>query len=74
MGSVNAFAQRGDQVPALLINGTAPVEVVVVFGHFEQALARNVAAAEYIFQEGNDVFGVLRSAEGNNENRVVPHT
>ena len=54
--------------------GLRPVEVVVVFGHFEHALARNVAAAEHIFEEGNDVFGALRSTEGDNEDRVVPHT
>src|SRR4030095_1543598 len=58
---------------ALLVDGARSVEVIVVFRHFEHAFAGNVAAAQNIFEERNDTRGSPRSAEGNNQNRVVPH-
>jgi hypothetical protein len=45
--------------------------MVVVFGDFEHAFARDVPATQHIFEEGDDVLVLLRSAEGDEEEGVI---
>jgi hypothetical protein len=64
---------RGDKLAGLLVDGTFSVEVVVMFGDGEKALARNVASAQDIFKEGNYILFGFGTAEGDNKNGVVVH-
>src|SRR6185312_11156712 len=63
--------EGGDQVAALAVDGADAIEVVIVFGDFEQALAGDVAAAEDVFEERDDILALFRAAEGNEEKGVV---
>src|SRR5579871_3599859 len=58
--------QRGDQLASLLVDGAFSVEVIVVFGDGEHALAGNISPAKDIFEERNNIFPRLRTAEGDN--------
>jgi hypothetical protein len=44
-----------------------------MLGDGEHALAGNVASAEHVFEEGNDIVVAFRSAERDNQDRVVIH-
>ena len=59
-----AAAQRGHELTILVVDGAAAVEVVIVPGYFEHALAGNVAAAQHVFQERNHVFMFFGTTEG----------
>lgn len=60
-----------DQFPALAVDGADAVEMVVVFGDLQESFARDVAAAQDVFEEGDDILSAFRSAEGEKEKRVV---
>ena len=65
--------QRRDQI-ALLVDGTLAIEVVIVFGHGQQALGWNVPSAEHVFEEGNYFCLRFRPTESNHQNGIVVHT
>ena len=56
--------ERGDQFASLIVDGALAAELVVVLGYFEHAFARDVPAAQHIFEERDDVFAALGAAEG----------
>src|SRR6202140_1991131 len=62
-----------DQVACLLVDGAFAIEVVVVLGHREHALTWNVASAQHIFEEWDDILPGFRATEGDNKDRVVVH-
>ena len=43
------FLQRGNQSPVLIVNRAAAIEMIIMFRHFEQPFARNIAPAQNIF-------------------------
>ena len=45
--------------------------MVIMLGHLEQTLTRNVPAMRHVFQEWNDIFRLLRTAEANDQDRIV---
>src|SRR5580704_16398694 len=65
--------ESGDQFAGLLVDGAFATEMVVVLGDGQHTFARNVSAAQYVFEEGDDIVLGFRAAEGDNENRVVIH-
>ena len=52
--------QCGDQFARLLVDGTLAVEMVVVLGDGEHALARDIASAQHVFEERNDIVVTLQ--------------
>lgn len=62
--------EAGKEFAALGIDGGDAIEVVVMFGHFEKALSRDVAAAEDIFEEGDDVVFAFGAAEADQEKGI----
>ena len=56
--------ERGDKIASLIVDGALAAELVVVFRYFEHAFARDVPAAQDVFEEGYDVFAALGAAEG----------
>ena len=60
-----------DQLPILLVNRAHAAEMLIVFGNFQHSLPRNILPAEDVFQEGDDVGRPLRTAEGDDDHRVV---
>ena len=62
-----------DQFARLLVDWALAIEVVLVFGNREQAFARNIASAEDVFEEGNDIAVTFRTAERNHQECVVVH-
>src|SRR5215467_3088537 len=67
------FFERRNQFAHLLVDGALAFEVVVMFGDGEHALAGNVASAEDVLKEGNDVFAGFWSAERDDQDAVVLH-
>src|SRR5690242_9939045 len=65
------FFERGDQYAVLFVDGTLAAEVMVVLCNFEHPLARNIAPAQHVFEERNDVVRLLRTAEGQDHYGVV---
>src|SRR5688572_32967530 len=57
------FFERGDQVSILLVNWTDAPKHLVMMHYAEHALARHVAAAQHVFQEGNHVVHPFWSAK-----------
>ncbi len=70
-GQRNTLPQRRHQRAILIVDGTAAVEVVIVLGHFEHPLPRNVAAAQHVFQKRNHLFMFFGAAERDDQQRVV---
>ena len=64
-------ADRGQQVPALLVDRAHPADRVVVLGHAGQPLRRDAAAAGDVLQERHDVVGAFRAAERDEQEGVV---
>lgn len=64
-------AECGEEITALLVDRADTIEVVVVFGDFEESFAGDRFASEDIFQEGNHIFAFFRAAEGEDEDGVV---
>ncbi len=64
-------ADRGQQVPALLVDRADPADRVVVLGHAGQPLRRDAAAAGDVLQERHDLAGAFRAAERDKQERVV---
>jgi hypothetical protein len=60
-----------EEFAALVVDRAHAVEVVIVFGDFEHALARDVFASEHIFKEGNNVVVFFGASEGDEEEGVV---
>ena len=48
-GDFQDGSESGDELTVLVVDGAAAVEVVIVFGYFEHAVAGDVAAAEDVF-------------------------
>ncbi len=67
-----AFQGR-NQSAILFIDGTLSAQLVVVLGHFQHALARNVFAPQDVLEKRHHIGGLFRSAEGNHQNGVVFH-
>src|SRR5580692_10035951 len=65
--------ESGNQFAGLLVDGAFATEMVVVLGDGQHTFAGNVSAAQYVFEEGDDIVLGFRAAEGDNENRVVIH-
>src|SRR5256885_1328484 len=63
--------EQSNQLAHLPIDGTDAAKMVVMFGDFEHALARDIASAQHIFKERNDVSWLLRPAECDQKERVV---
>jgi len=57
----------------MVVDGASPAEVVVVLGHRQKPLARDVAAAQYVFEEREHFRGGLGAAERNDQDGVVGH-
>ena len=64
-------ADRGQQVPALLVDRAHPADRVVVLGHAGQPLRRDAAAAGDVLQERHDVVGAFRTAERDEQESVI---
>ena len=62
--------QGGDQLPAVVVDGGAAAELLVLLGHLGQALVRDVAAPGHVAEEGEDVIWLLGPAEGQHEDGV----
>ena len=55
----------------MLVNRAAAVEVVVVFGDLEQALARNVLPTQHDLKKRQHVLVLFRSPKRNNQHGIV---
>ena len=64
-------ADRGQQVPALLVDRAHPADRVVVLGHARQPLRRDAAAAGDVLQERHHLVGAFRAAERDKQEGVV---
>jgi len=62
---------RGDQGPVLVVDRAASSEGVVVLAHLGQPLLRDPLAGGDVAQEGQHVVGLLRAAEGDQQQGVV---
>src|SRR5579864_4686699 len=60
-----------DQSTVLIVDRALAAEMIIVLGHFEHALARNIAAAQNVFEKRDDIVRLLRSSERENQYRVV---
>lgn len=60
-----------DQGAVLVVDRAAAPAPQVVLGHLLQPAGRDVAAAGHVAQEGHDLRGALRAAEGDNDDGVV---
>ena len=69
--AVELGLQGGDQGPVLSIDRAHAAEMVVMFGHGQHSLARNVLAAEHVFQKRDDVVRLFRAAERHHQQSVV---
>ena len=58
--------ERGDQFPGLLVDGAFTAEMVVVLGDGQHAFARNISAAQDIFEEGDHIVRGFWPTEGDN--------
>src|SRR5271169_4019882 len=65
--------QGRDQLAALAVDGAASAEVVIVFGHGQKPLARDVAASQHALQKWDHFRDGLGPAERNNQNGIVVH-
>jgi hypothetical protein len=66
------FAFQGrDQGSILRVDGADAAKMLVVFGHFQQPLARHGLAAQHVFQERNDVIRSFGPTERNHEHGIV---
>lgn len=45
--------------------------MIVMLGYFQHPLARNIAAAQHVFEKRNDVFPFFGSTEGENEKGII---
>ena len=63
--------EGGNKGADLTVDRADSAEVVVMFGHLQQALAGDVPAPRHVLQKRQDVFKTLRAAETDDEDRVV---
>ncbi len=63
--------QRGDQCTVLIVDRAPAIEVIVMFRDGEHALARHVAAAQYILEKRHDVVRLFGSSERKHQNGVM---
>src|SRR5262249_54371656 len=63
--------QGGLQGAVLGVEGADAAKMLIMLGDGQQTLARNIAPAKDVFQEGNDLVGTFRSTEGNDQHGVV---
>jgi hypothetical protein len=63
--------QSLDEVTALLVDGADTVEVIVVFGDFQESFPGNRLTSKDIFQKRDDVIAFFRTAEGEHQDRIV---
>ena len=68
---IQLSADRGQQVPTLIIDRTHSTEVVVVLGHFQHPLTRHVLSTKDVFEKRHHVVRTFRSTERNKKNGVV---
>src|SRR5581483_6362600 len=67
------LAHRVEQLPALRVDRGHAAEVVVVLGDGEQPLLGYAPAPGHVAQERQHVVRALGPAEGDQQERVVPH-
>ena len=60
-----------EELAVLVVDRRAAAEEEVVLAHLLQPLARDAAAAGDVLQERHDVLGLLRTAEGHQQQGVV---
>jgi hypothetical protein len=48
--------------------------MLIMLRNLEHSLARHVAAAQNVFQEGQDIVWAVRPAEGDDKKRVIHAT
>ena len=65
------FFEPRDQGAVLLVDRAFAAELIVVLGHGQHALARDIFAAEHVFQKRNHVLRALWPTEGDKKQRVV---
>src|ERR1043166_9683725 len=53
-----------NQIASLLVDRTLAVEMIIVLGDREHALARNISSTQYIFEKGNYIFARFGPAKG----------
>ena len=64
--------QGGDEGTVLGVDRAHPAEAVIMLGHLEQAPAGYVAPRGDVLEEGEDIVGTLRPAEGHHHEGVTP--
>jgi hypothetical protein len=60
---IELSTQRGDQLAALIVDGTFAAEMIVMLGNLAQSLGRHIPAARHIFKKRENVFRSLRSSK-----------
>ena len=69
--AVELGPQRGQQLPALVVDRAPAAEQEVVLAHLGQPLAGNAAAPGDVLQERHHVLGTFGPTEGQQQHRVV---
>src|SRR5258708_18061678 len=72
--SLQLRVQRGNQRPRLLVDRTLSLEVVIMLGHGQHALPRNVPPAQPVLEEGNHLFLPSRPTETNPPTAALVHS
>src|SRR5271157_1608729 len=63
--------QGVDQLAHLSVDRTGTPAMIIMLGHLEQTLARDVPATRHVFQKRNDIFLLFRTAEADDQDRIV---
>ncbi len=63
--------QRRDERSALFVDRADTAKMSVMFGDFEHSRVGDVLAAQYVFEERNDIVWAFGAAEGHEQNGIV---
>ena len=63
--------EGGDQGPILVVDRTAAAEMLVVLGHGQHPLARDIFAPQHVFQKRHHLVRPFGSAEGDDQHGIV---
>ena len=55
--------QGGDQIAALIVDRAPALEMVVVFGHREQTIPRDISSTQHILEERDYILALPGSPE-----------
>ena len=61
---------RRNQSAVLLVDGALSPKMIIVFRNFKHPFARNISAAEYIFQERQNVLRLIGTTEGHDDQSI----